>query len=72
MMWLDLIFALYFAPMAGVFVIAAIHGKNKDKKWYSLMGWLAITPIVNIYVIACVITWYLWKGYHKIFDKKKE
>lgn len=71
MMWLDIILAMYFVPMAAVLIAAAIHGAHNTAEWRNTMGWLAITPFVNIYIMGCIVVWYLWKGYHKVFDKKK-
>lgn len=72
MMWLDVIFALYCVPAAVVLITAAVHGAHNTAEWRNMMGWLAITPFVNIYVTGCIITWYLWKGYHKVFKKNKK
>lgn len=72
MMLLDVIFALYCVPAAVVLITAAVHGAHNTDEWRNMMGWLAITPFVNIFIMWCIITWYLWKGYHKLFDKKKK
>lgn len=72
MMWLDIVFALYFVPMVVVLITAAIHAHHNSAEWHSMMGWLAITPIVNIYIMMCIISWYAWKGYHKVFKKNKK
>lgn len=72
MMWLYIIIAFYFVPMAVVLIAAAIHRADNDEHWYNMMGWLAVTPIVNIYIMCCIIAWYIWKVYHKVFKKKSK
>lgn len=72
MMWLDIILAMYFVPMAAVLIAAAIHRADNSEEWYTLMWLWAILPIMNIYVVGCIAVWYIWKGYHKLFDKKKK
>ena len=71
MMWMNIACALYFVPMAVVLITAAAHREHNDANWYNMMGWLSITPVVNILIMGSIISWYFWKGYHKLFDKKK-
>lgn len=72
MMWLDIILAMYFVPMTVVLFSATVHRAHNDEHWYNMMGWLSVTPIVNIYIMGCILTWYAWKGYHKVFKKKSK
>lgn len=72
MTWIDIILAMYFVPMVAVLITAAVHGEHNSEEWRNMMGWLSITPIVNIYIMGCILTWYIWKGYHKVFKKKRK
>lgn len=71
MMWMNIAFALYFVPMAVVLITAAVHREHNDANWYNMMGWLSITPFINIFIMWCIVYWYIWKGYHKVFKNKK-
>lgn len=72
MIWFYIILAIYFVPMAAVLITAAAHKADNDEEWYTLMWILAVLPVANIYVMGSIITWYAWKGYHKVFKKNKK